>query len=92
MKYEETTVRKKVQQENLEAIKAEKKAKARAIAMKHGMLDVSKEFRKQNKDVVSAINPLFKKKEERVKLAYKSREMDVQKHIDDLRLEKLKTN
>ena len=35
MKYEEITVRKKVQQENFEKLEAEKKAKARAIIMKH---------------------------------------------------------
>lgn len=34
LRYEETTVRRKVQQENMAALKAEKMAKARAIIIK----------------------------------------------------------
>jgi hypothetical protein len=59
------------------ALKAEKMAKARAIIIKQSMLEVSKEFRSQNKNVASSINPLFKKADERVKLATKSKELDV---------------
>jgi hypothetical protein len=41
------------------------------------MMDINREFRGQNKNTVSSINPLFKKEDERLKIAEKSKEMDI---------------
>ena len=49
--------------------------------MKHSMMDVSKEFRTQNKNSVAAINPLYKKSEETKVISMKAKEMDIQAHI-----------
>jgi hypothetical protein len=40
---------------------AEKKAKAKSIIIKQGIIDVSKEFRAQNNSNSTATNPLYKK-------------------------------